>query len=310
VTKKELEISKIELTKANMQIRQTAEKLYYGIMILQKKEKEDVLNLAVAKAKLYDGESALQAGKITNSAIAGLNAAEANEEQNLLKIKIQIDDYTADLKQLTGIPDTVPFLLDSISINDFKIAGLKPDSYLQKALSGNIDLAIVNMEKKKAEFAGKAGTYSYLPEIGLTGGYSYQQGLTWYPEKNAFAGLLLKWNITDMISNAYVKSQRDLLEKQAAESIANTQDQIKTDLAKAFRKLSQSADLIAVAKKVVYYRREDVKYQTDRQNAGMNTTVDLLSVNAALEKAEADMFAAQLDYRMAITDLQILAGVY
>lgn len=306
----ELNVSAIEQTKAVMQIKQAVEKLYYGILIAQEQKRESKMNLAVAKTKLYDGESALHAAKITSSNIVGLNAGIANEQQNLLKINIQIEDYIADLKHLTGISDTVSFALDSVSVDDFKLSEFNADSISKKALKSNTDLQIANLSEKKAEYACKASDYSYLPDLGLIGGYSYQKGSSSYPENNVFAGVNLNWNITNLAANSYVRKQCNDLKQQAIENLASTRDQVKTDITKALRKLSQSAELISVTKTVVNYCREDVKINNDQRSAGMNIECNLLTAQAALAKADADMFAAQLCYRMAYTDLQILTGEF
>ena len=58
------------------------------------------------------------------------------------------------------------------------------------------------------------------------------------------------------------------------------------------------------------FRREDLKIQSDKHDAGMNLEADVLLAKAALAKAESDYYAAQLHYRMASTDLKILTGVY
>jgi len=107
-----------------------------------------------------------------------------------------------------------------------------------------------------------------------------------------------------------VKRQRLSLKKQAEENLANTREQVHTDIEKAHRKLIQSIELITVAEKVLAFRREDLKIQADRHQAGMNIEADILSAKASLAKAESDVFAAQLHYRIASTDLQMLTGSF
>jgi outer membrane protein TolC len=68
----------------------------------------------------------------------------------------------------------------------------------------------------------------------------------------------------------------------------------------------EASELIALSKKVVDFRREDFKIQRDRHDAGLNLESDFLTAKAALIKSESDLLAAQLNYRMAVTDLQML----
>jgi outer membrane protein TolC len=60
----------------------------------------------------------------------------------------------------------------------------------------------------------------------------------------------------------------------------------------------------------VDYRREDLKIQNDRRTSGLNLESDLLTAKAAMAKAESDYYAAQLNYRIALSDLHILTGNY
>jgi outer membrane protein TolC len=97
---------------------------------------------------------------------------------------------------------------------------------------------------------------------------------------------------------------------QAEENLANTKEEVNKEIAKAYRKLKLSEELIRVAKKVMDYRKEDLKIQNDRRKSGLNLESDLLAARAAMAKAESDYFAAQLNYRTSLTELKILTGNY
>jgi outer membrane protein TolC len=310
ISKTELAITKAEQAKVTMQIKQATEKLYYGLLILQKQKEEAELKKTVAQSKLKDAESAVIAGKTTYSSQAGLKAQLADEEQNLLKINIQNDDYTSDLKRLIGMNESQKLELESISIDEVGNSNLSIDSIATLAFSDNLDLKIAGLTVTKAKNAVDASRFSYLPDLGVFGGYSCQKGNLLYPVNNTFVGVSFKWNMQDMVSNTFTKNQRNLQKKQAEENYTNTKEQINNDLYKAYRRVNQSLELIAVASKVMDYRREDMKIQTNKQSTGLNIETDYLTAKASYAKAEADYFAAQLNYRIAFTDLQILTGKY
>lgn len=308
VSQTDLEIARIEQAKATLQIKQTAEKLYFGLLILHKQKEEAQIRLLLAQKKLYDVESAVLAGKTTRSSEIGMKAGVADEEQNLLKIKIQIDDYTADLKRLTGLPHTAEFSLDPVSFDEIPVNAGSVVAPFHEAEDNNNDLKMAALYKTKAEHGVKASLYSYLPDFGVVGSYTYQDGISLYPENNTFIGVLAKWNIQDAISNAFIHRQRLSLKKQAEENLANTREQVTADIEKARRKLGQSVELIKVASKVLDFRKEDFKIQAARRHAGLSLEADLLTAQASLTKAESDCYAAYLNYRMSLTDLKILTG--
>jgi outer membrane protein TolC len=131
-----------------------------------------------------------------------------------------------------------------------------------------------------------------------------------YPKNNSYIGASMKWNLQDMISNRTVQRQRIYLKEQAEENLANTKEQVNKDIAKAYRKLLQSKELIIVAGKVVEYRAAALKIQNNERLAGLNLESELLSAKAAMAKAESDYFAAHLNYRIALSELKILTGNY
>jgi len=83
---------------------------------------------------------------------------------------------------------------------------------------------------------------------------------------------------------------------------------LNTDLTKAHNKIIQIKNLIAVVQKAAYYRKEELKIQMDKSASGLNTKVDVLNAQSSLAKSEADLYAAQLSYRLAVSDLKILEG--
>ncbi len=304
----EYESARIERDQAYRQVRQAVEKLYCGCMIAAARKRQGELQLAAAEAKLHDGESALRSGKGLPSDPIGLKAAVAGERQIVMEITNQIEDLSDDLKRLAGLSSSTAVSLEPIAEADTGPTGIPADSVLRKALSGNADLRNAELARAKAGFAYLAGAYGYLPDIGVVGGYNFQKGAQAYPEHNVFAGLALKWNITDLLSNTFVENQRADLKLQANENLAHTREQVKTDVAKALRKVSQAEEMLAAANDMVEYRREDLQTRAARNAAGLETDDDLLTSRAALAKAEADRLAARLGYRMALTELRVLTG--
>ncbi len=310
VSKTELQIARTEESKADILLRQNVEKLYFGLLILQKQIEEAEIRVNLAGTKLRYTENALLAGKTTESGRYGLLAAAAGEEQNLLKLKIQYDDHAADLKQITGIDPECELLPEPVNTGTEIIDPSFIDTSDISPEGGNRDLLLAELTKTKADYSVRASNLSYLPDLGILGGYSYQEGSVIYPRTNTFIGASLKWNLQDMLTNRTVHQQRFFLKRQAEENLAYRKEEIRKDIQKTVRKLRQSAELVTVAEKMVEYRREDLKIQTDKRKAGLNLEQDLLEARAEMTRAEADLLAARLNYRTALSELKILKGIY
>jgi outer membrane protein TolC len=182
------------------------------------------------------------------------------------------------------------------------------DDYKQLATNANPDLQIANLSKSKALLGIQAARQSNRPDVGLVGGYFYQSGNPLLPANNPFLGVNLKWNMQDIFSNKEIRKQREFQLKQAEENILNTQKQVNNNIEKAYRNIGHAQELIAVAQKALFYQKEELKEQEDKQAAGLNVKTDLLNAKSHKAKAEADLYAAQLTYRLAVSELKILTG--
>jgi len=276
------------------------------LLINQKQKEEATAKLELAKMKLHDVEIALNSGKTVEVNHVGLMANIADEEQGLLKLEIQYEDYIADLKNLTGFSSDSFTLLET----EIHVPNLK-DPNLQSSTTDvvNPDLIIAELNQQKAKQGVSAAKWSYLPDFGLVAGYTYQRGSVLYPENNPFVGANFKWNIQDVFSNRQLVNQRNFLLEQAAENLKNTQKQVTSDIEKAKRKINQAVALINVAQKAVTYREEELKIQQDKESNGLNIAADLLATKSLLAKARADLLAAKLNYRLVISDLKMLIGI-
>jgi len=303
ISKTDVLIAAQEKRKVAQQIEQAVEKLYFGMLINSKKTDESKAKLELSRLRLYDVESALLSGKTINLSKEGLQANIADEEQELLKLTIQREDYAADLKRLTGI-EVIKFSLNPVEMNLYQPKAVS--EYQSSALSGNADLNIAGLTVNKTRLAIKAAKQSYLPDVGIVAGYTYQQGNILYPTNNPFAGLNFKWNIQDLFANKQVFSQRSLQLQQAKENEANTLEQLNADVEKAVRKIHQAEALINAAQKVLDFRGQELKIQLDKRVVGLNVPADVLSARSTVAKTEADLYAAQLNYRLAQSELNTL----
>ncbi len=308
VAQTDVEIATRERTKAALQIRQSVEKLYYGILITTKQMEEANAKLALAKMQFYDLESAKISGKTIEPNESGLQANIADEEQSLLKLEIQREDYMADLGRLTGLAES------NIQLAGVALDPVKPsqtlEDYKAGAMEHNVDIQLADLNKAKSELGIKAAKLSYRPDFGIFAGYTYQKGNIIFPQNNPYVGASLKWNVQDLFSNKEVIQQRTLLSQQAQMVLDDKREEVRNQVEKAYRKIRQAESLMQVAERAYTYRQQELKVQEDKKFAGLNTEADVLHTKSLLAKSEADLFAAQLNYRLAWSDLSILTERY
>lgn len=306
IVKVDIAVSERERVKVKRELTLAVQKLYYGILIAEKQKEEAVARLTLANAKLVETENALIAGKTSPPNLAGLRAIVAEEEQNVLKLDIMLQDYKRELAAIASLDEA---RLSKLQTPDTTMQDVTEsvDHYIDK-ISTNTELQIMQLNREKARLAIKAAKQSNLPDVGFIAGYYYQKGNPILPTSSPYIGINLKWNLQDLFSNHQVAHQRQAQLKQAEHALAYQQQQLYTDINKTYRKVSQTKALVQAARKAWKYRCEELKVQQDKQAAGLNVTTDVLEVKANLSKSESDLYSAELSYLLAKAELESLIG--
>lgn len=308
IDKTDIKISEAEKKTVTRQLTLAVQKLYYGILIAQKQMDEASAKLALAQAKLADATSARDAGKAISSNLSGLHASVAEEEQNVLKLDILVQDYKRDLAGVANLHNNTDIHLLPLDTTVTTVAAVESVDAYQHITATNSDLQIAKLNREKALLAIKAARQSNLPDIGLTGGYFYQKGNPMLPTSSPYIGINLRWNLQDIFSNNHVQRQREAQLKQAEFSIAYQQQQLHTDIDKAYHKIIQTKALRDVARKALQYRLAEFNVQRDKQLSGLDIKSNMLEVKAHLAKSEADFYAAHLSHLLAVAELDNLVS--
>lgn len=304
----DIKLSEKEKAKVIQQLTLVVQKLYYAILIGEKQMEEATLKLEIAQIKLSDAEVALAAGKAIASNLSGLQALVAEEEQNVLKLNIMIQDYKLELANVANI-----------NVDDSSVIKLQPldtsvtftesiDSIDTNNISTNADIEIAQLNMDKAVLGIKAARQSNLPDVGLIAGYYYQKGNPILPTTSPYIGISLRWNLQDLLSSHQVSRQHEAQLKQAEHNLRYQQQQLQAELAKAYRKVNQTKALISATSKALKYRREELKVLQDKQGSGLDAKNSIIEIKTNLIKSESDFYSAHLSYLLAIDELKNLTG--
>lgn len=308
VAKTDVQIAETQARQAEWQVRQGVEKLYYGLLIAEQQRQEAELNLQVAQTQLYDVESAILAGKALQANRVGAQANVADQEQKLLRVRNQIEDYTYDLNQTLALPASTRLSLAAAPATDMSAAQQPVATYLTQANAGNLDIQLADQTSQKATLGVKAARKEYLPDVALTANYVRLNGIPLLNQNNLLAGAQLSWRAYDFGGRKAVVKQRLSQQKQAGENLQNTREQVTGQIEKAHRQLQQAAALVVAAQKAVDLRASELKIRQDQLASGLTLKADVLSTQATLAKAQSDLLSAQLNYRLTLTELRRASG--
>lgn len=303
IDRADIKIGEQERVQTSRQLKIQMERLFYGALILRKTAEAERLKLALANAKLADGDASRSAGTSTPASLAGLKADIAGQEQTLLKLDLQLQDYLSEISMMTGI-DVQQLQLQETDPSD-KISNI--NDYQTSALQ-TPELQIAKLTREKAELGIKAIKQSNLPDFGIIAGYYRQQGSPVLPASSPYVGISLKWNIQDLFANKEIKIQRHAQLRQAEDNLAYTQQQLNLGVERAWRKIQQCSSLISAANKAVLFRKDELREQQDRLAAGFEIKSAVLETKVKLAQSETDLYTAKLQQAIAIAELNNISG--
>lgn len=299
-------LASLERTKAELDIVNGVEKLAYGLLAVRAQMAEAEGRIAVARQKRYDAESASMAGKALEADLSGLDAQILAQQQQRLACKTKEESLLTEMQKLSGLD------LHGVDLADSSAEPQPSDKtlsdYLSMAMADNVDLKISEQQMAKSAWGVKAAKQSYLPDVGMMAGYSYQNSLDILSKSNPFVGVSFQWNLHDVLSNRQTVRQSKLKREQAAENEAYTRKATKAQVEKCFQAMTEAEHLMQLTRQALDYAEKTLRIEQDRREAGLTTVLSVMEKEADLAKAQADHYAAKQSYKVAQADMQRLTS--
>jgi outer membrane protein TolC len=209
---------------------------------------------------------------------------------------------TDSLTDLTGLPEGArlelipppPVVIDTDSSPQQPQKPQKP----RPVIAYNPEIVEAEEAVVKAKAAHRLAKLEYVPDAVITGGYMFQTGIPVLPDDFSWIGVIATWTIFD-----FFKRERTIKERGAQVTMAKANlEMVRAKTAAAAQKTVMDMDrtrrILELTRRVASMQRA----MTPRdQDPGPEA-------RAALAKAEAEMFQAELDYRSAYAQMKLAAG--
>jgi len=306
IAKADHKISESDKRKAELEIIFGVHQLYYGLLIAQKQKDAAQAALNAAKEGLRESEDAVRSGNVLDVVETGSRVQLLQSRQLLLTAENQISDTTSELDDLLGLP--LETVLDPAEINDSFPVPQTLQQYLQEALSSNPELQAAKDNVEKATHAVSAARDEYIPDVSLFASHTYQHGAPFLENNIGMFGVQMTWDIFDWGSRRGVLGQRRAQLIQAQENVKRLQDSITVEVTKVYRKLERTKLIVEVAGEAVVLQKENQRLSAKSMEAGVIKKAKYDESVAAVKKAEWDELQANLGYRLALAELDRIAG--
>jgi outer membrane protein TolC len=299
-------IASSDLKRAENEVAVRVHEAFFALLIAQRQKRAAELEVAAATEKLRDAQKAVDLGNTLPVTATGARAALLAARHARLSLENQISDVTLEFNDLVGLPLETD--LDLVAPDPPNASALTREECLKTALASSEEIRAAEQAVAKARRAILAARADYIPEIGAYGQYLYQNGAPFVAKNNGIFGLKMTWKVFDFGKRNDVIGERRALLEQAEENLRRLKNRTSVEVEKSYRKLQRSKEMIDVAQEALELRRESERLAAEQVRAGLSVLSGQFAAQAALAKAEADLLAAGLGYRMAGVELQRVMG--
>ena len=295
---------RIARAKANAmatQLTAEVERVYFELLIAQRRQKEAEANSEIAERKLEIASSA-NAMSISPTGMTERQAVFMEAKKTLLAASDRVTELTNALIDLTGFPDNAHFVLvppaplvETSSIMQNPQPGAQKP---QPVIAYNYEIVEAEEAVVKAQAAHRLAKLEYVPDVAIFGGYLFQTAIPALPDDFSFIGVIATYNLFD-----FGKRERTVKERRAQVSMAKAnlelvRAKVSAGAQKTAMDLDRTRRILELTQQVVSMQRDSMpRDQTPGPEA-----------RAALAKAEAEMFQAEVDYRTAYAQMKRVTG--
>ncbi|MEN6604729.1 MAG: TolC family protein [Bryobacteraceae bacterium] len=306
IARLETGIAASDLRKAENEVAVRVHEAFFGLLIAQRQKKAAELEVTATEEKLREARKAVDSGNTLPVTATGARAALLAARHAKLSLENQISDISVEFNDLVGLPLETD--LELVPPDPPAASTLTREECLKTALESSEDIRAAAQTVSKARRAVTAARADFIPEIGAYGQYLYQNGAPFVAKNNGIFGVKMTWKVFDFGKRNDVIGERRALLEQAEENLRRLKNRTTVEVEKSYRKLQRSKEMIEVATEALELRRESGRLSGEQVKAGVTVMSSQMSSEAALAKAEADLLAANLGYRLAEAELQRAMG--
>jgi outer membrane protein TolC len=277
-------IAQAKVGQLTAQTSENVERVYFALLIAQRRQ-------TVAQKKLESIENTSHlTSTVAMTSRSGVErqAVALEASKDLVTAESEVTELMHSLNALIGFaPDTRLIL----SVPEPVTETVSLTQATQQAVTNSAEVVEAEQTLVKAKAASRLSKLEYVPGVAVVGGYVSQPQavLPLLPTDFSFIGVTATLNIFDFGKRENTINERRMQVGMAEANVAMVKSKVAANVQKSFFELQ---------------RTQKIRDLTRRLAAGYEeAALENTSVRAA---TEAEMFQAELDYRSAYSQLQLL----
>lgn len=288
--------------------------VYYEVARISQNVKILEETLRISKERVTRASYQFDYGQNTKLNVLNAQVDVSNDSINMINSKQRLINTKRDLNVIFGNKFQRPFEVDTL-VNF--ISELELAEYIKKAKENNVNLLQSESNISISEYDVKVNKSGYLPAIGLTGSYGWNENRNpasvFFPGNVAdsytlSAGVSLSWNLFDGGSTlTRVRNSKIALENQ--EFLKNQIIiEVERDIANALGNYKNRLEVFKIQQQNVITNQNNFDRSEERFKLGQITSIEFRQAQINLILAETNLNAAKYDAKIAELELLQLTG--
>ena len=302
----EVATSRNDLKNTENEIALQVHALYYSILVAQLQKKAAEQETSFATEGLRENENDVRNGSALQVATLQGRAELLQGQQSVLTAELQLEDYTAELNDLLGLPLDTKLELDPEVEANFET--LPKDEYVKEAWEENPEIRAAEQAVLKARAGVAAAKTAYIPDITAFARHSYQDGVPFLVRNFGTVGISMNYTLWDFGKRHATMREHSAQLAEAQENLEHLKDQVAVAVERSYNKLERTKSMVNVATQVAQLRQESERLATNQAAQGVVLISDVRHATAAHYQAKAELLQARLGYLLAWAELERTVG--
>lgn len=300
-----LEAAKQNETSTALDLKMQVADAYITVLRAEGALKVTQSHLDSMTAHSKDATNKFQQGVVAKNDVLAATVEQANAQQKTVQVNNQIDLAKARYNQLLNRKLTMPVTLTA------QFPALPQGTLTElndKALKQRPELAVLTEQIESLEQQAQSVSSGLLPQIGVSGGYQYEQNRYQVHEGMWMVNVGMQWKLFD----GSTRHKSDAIVKQAI-ALKEQRDELSSmiglQVRQAWLDIQETQKRIEVAKQAIEQANENMKVSTDRYQQGLATNTELLKAEDLRTLAHDNLNNAQHDLALATLRLRYALGI-
>ncbi len=281
------------------------------------REAERVLEESTARAEkqLVDAQQRFDVGLIPPNEVSSLEAQRSRERAQFIEASNLRESAAIELRRLIGVQqDTILELTDTLDAPAPAAAGGEVASLLEQALDARPERKALSLRIDGAEARMEAALATRKPTIVCAGGVDYANpNSRIFPRQDKWketwdVGVNVNWNFYDFGRAKSQAAEAAAAATATRERLAEFDSVMSADIRQRLLDIESSQAVVRATNDAVRSAAEARRVITDRFNAGVATSTDVLVAQVALLEAELQRTRALANVRLSEARLERSLG--